>query len=51
MDSEKYNFLYFNILLKNERIGNIIKDNNVLKFDFVDLVTIDGYTNVICDDK
>ena len=31
--------------------GNIIKDNNVLKFDFVDLVTIDGYTNVICDDK
>ena len=27
--------------------GNIIKDNNVLKFDFIDLITIDGYDNVI----
>ena len=27
--------------------GNIIKDNGVLKFDFIDLITIDGYDNVI----
>ena len=27
--------------------GNIIRDNGVLKFDFIDLITIDGYDNVI----
>ena len=27
--------------------GNIIRDNGILKFDFIDLITIDGYDNVI----
>lgn len=31
--------------------GNIIRDNGVLKFDFIDLITIDGYTNISCNDE
>ena len=31
--------------------GNIVRDNNILKFDFIDLITKDGYSNIICDDK
>ena len=31
-----YNFLYYNILLKNERIGNIIKDKKA----YIELITI-----------
>ena len=27
--------------------GNIIRDNGILKFNFIDLITIDGYDNVI----
>ena len=31
--------------------GNIVRDNGVLKFDFIDLVTIDGYVNVSYNDE
>lgn len=29
--------------------GNIVRDNNILKFDFIDLITKDGYSNIICN--
>ena len=31
--------------------GNIINDNGVLKFDFIELLTIKGYTNMIKEDE
>ena len=31
--------------------GNIINDNGVLKFDFIELLTIKGYTNMIHEDE
>ena len=31
--------------------GNIVRDNGVLKFDFIDLVTIDGYVNISYNDE
>ena len=42
-DSDRYIPFAPNWIVK----GNIIKDNDVLKFDFIDLITIDGYDNVI----
>ena len=29
--------------------GNIVRDNNILKFDFIDLITKDCYSNIICN--
>ena len=31
--------------------GNIINDKGILKFDFVELLTIKGYTNMIHEDE
>ena len=42
-DSNRYIPFAPNWIIK----GNIIKDNGALKFDFIDLITIDGYDNVI----
>lgn len=46
-DSDKYVPFAPNWMVK----GNIINDKGVLKFDFVELLTIKGYTNMIQEDE
>lgn len=41
-DSNRYVPFSSNWIVK----GNIIRDNGILKFDFIDLVTLSGYTNI-----
>ena len=46
-DSDKYVPFAPNWMVK----GDIINDKGVLKFDFVELLTIKGYTNMIHEDE
>ena len=46
-DSDKYVPFAPNCMVK----GNIINDKGILKFDFVELLTIKGYTNMIHEDE
>lgn len=46
-DSDKYVPFAPNWMVK----GNIINDKGILKFDFVELLTIKGYTNMIHEDE
>ena len=46
-DSDKYVPFAPNWMVK----GNIINDKGILKFDFVELLTIKGYTNMIQEDE
>ena len=46
-DSDKYVPFAPNWIVK----GNIINDKGILKFDFVELLTIKGYTNMIHEDE
>lgn len=46
-DSDKYVPFAPNWMVK----GNIINDKEVLKFDFIELLTIKGYTNMIHEDE
>lgn len=46
-DSDKYVPFAPNWMIK----GDIINDKGVLKFDFVELLTIKGYTNMIQEDE
>ena len=46
-DSDKYVPFAPNWIVK----GNIINDKGVLKFDFTELLTIKGYTNMIHEDE
>ena len=46
-DSDKYVPFAPNWMVK----GNIINDKGVLKFDFIELLTIKGYTNMIHEDE
>ena len=46
-DSDKYIPFAPNWMVK----GNIINDKGILKFDFVELLTIKGYTNMIHEDE
>ena len=46
-DSDKYVPFAPNWMIK----GNIINDKGILKFDFVELLTIKGYTNMIHEDE
>ena len=46
-DSNKYVPFAPNWMVK----GNIINDKGILKFDFVELLTIKGYTNMIHEDE
>ena len=46
-DSDKYVPFAPNWIVK----GDIINDKGVLKFDFVELLTIKGYTNMIHEDE
>lgn len=46
-DSDKYVPFAPNWMIK----GNIINDKGILKFDFVELLTIKGYTNMIQEDE
>ena len=46
-DSDKYVPFAPNWIVK----GNIINDKGVLKFDFIELLTIKGYTNMIQEDE
>ena len=46
-DSDKYVPFAPNWMVK----GNIINDKGVLKFDFTELLTIKGYTNMIHEDE
>lgn len=46
-DSDKYVPFAPNWMVK----GDIINDKGVLKFDFVELLTIKGYTNMIQEDE
>ena len=46
-DSDKYVPFAPNWIVK----GDIINDKGVLKFDFVELLTIKGYTNMIQEDE
>ena len=46
-DSDKYIPFAPNWMVK----GNIINDKGILKFDFVELLTIKGYTNMIQEDE
>ena len=46
-DSDKYVPFAPNWMVK----GNIINDKGILKFDFIELLTIKGYTNMIHEDE
>ena len=46
-DSDKYVPFAPNWMVK----GNIINDKGILKFDFVELLTVKGYTNMIHEDE
>ncbi len=46
-DSDKYIPFAPNWIIK----GDIINDKGVLKFDFIELLTIKGYTNMIKEDE
>ena len=46
-DSDKYVPFAPNWIVK----GNIINDKGVLKFDFIELLTVKGYTNMIHEDE
>ena len=46
-DSDKYIPFAPNWMVK----GNIINDKGILKFDFIELLTIKGYTNMIHEDE
>ena len=46
-DSDKYVPFAPNWMVK----GNIINDKGILKFDFIELLTIKGYTNMIKEDE
>ena len=46
-DSDKYVPFAPNWMIK----GDIINDKGILKFDFVELLTIKGYTNMIHEDE
>ena len=46
-DSDKYIPFAPNWMVK----GNIINDKGILKFDFVELLTVKGYTNMIHEDE
>ena len=46
-DSDKYIPFAPNWMVK----GDIINDKGILKFDFVELLTIKGYTNMIYEDE
>ena len=46
-DSDKYVPFAPNWMVK----GNIINDKGVLKFDFIELLTVKGYTNMIHEDE
>ena len=46
-DSDKYVPFAPNWIVK----GNIINDKGVLKFDFIELLTIKGYNNMIYEDE
>ena len=46
-DSDKYVPFAPNWIVK----GNIINDKGILKFDFVELLTVKGYTNMIHEDE
>ena len=46
-DSDKYVPFAPNWMVK----GNIINDKGILKFDFIELLTVKGYTNMIHEDE
>ena len=46
-DSDKYVPFAPNWMIK----GNIINDKGILKFDFIELLTVKGYTNMIHEDE
>lgn len=46
-DSDKYVPFAPNWIVK----GNIINDKGILKFDFIELLTVKGYTNMIHEDE